>query len=250
MNQVDSFISDELDRSSFVPLYHQLYEALRQQIDGGQWKPGDQLPTEAELASTYNISQITIRKALNMLVDAGAIYRHRGKGTFVAQQAITSNLGQVVNIEEDMRQRGLSFRVELLETVTAPVSKGTALMLQTGIGEELACIKRLFIVENEPICLERSYFVHRLCPGILRQVSANTPLSTTLAEEYGLLAGKSEQTIRARPAGTEYARELQIAPEDPLLFVERVVYSNRNVPFMLARVFYRGDRYALRLGIS
>ncbi len=239
--------STVLDRSSFIPLYHQLYETLRQQIDSGQWKPGDQLPTEAELAARYDISQITIRKALNMLVDAGVIYRHKGKGTFVAQPAITSDLGQLFSIEEEMRRRGQEYKITLLEATTAPVSKGTAVRLQIEVGEELAAIERLYDTDGEPLCVERSYLVSRYCAGLVQQDLVAVPLIETLAREYGLLPGRVGHTIRARQAGAQLAKSLQIAPEDPVLFIERLVYSHRNVPFMLSRVFYRGDRYALHL---
>ena len=250
MNSPDSSIATSLDRNSFVPLYHQLYESLRHSIDSGQWRPGDQLPTEAELAAMYEISQITIRKALNMLVDAGAIYRHKGKGTFVAQPPITSDLGQMISFEEDMRRRGLKYRTEVLETITAPVSTGTARLLQIEVGEELACIGRLYIVDDEPLCIERSYLAHRICTGILERDLASIPLTEILTRDYGLLPGRADHTVRARQAGAEHAKLFKITPEDALLFIERVVYSHRNVPFMFSRVFYRGDRYALHLSSS
>ncbi len=250
MNEVHAPEAITLDRNSFVPLYHQLYELLRRQIDAGEYKPGDQLPTEAELAAIYAISQVTIRSALNMLVDAGAIYRRKGQGTFVAPAPIASNLTQLVSVEDDFRQRGLAFRVVLIKAALAPVSKKSAQALQMEVGEELVVIERLFLVDNEPVCFEGSYLVLRYCAGILQQLPAETPLSTMLAQNYGLIATKSDQTIRARTAGAEHGKLLHIAPQEPVLFVERVVYSHRNVPFMLARVFARGDRYALRLGIS
>lgn len=250
MNPGDPSRSRVLDRDSFVPLYHQLYELLRWQIDTGQYKPGDQLPTEAELAATYGISQVTIRNALNMLVDAGVIYRRKGQGTFVAPTPIASNLAQLVSVEDDFRQRGVPFRVVLTKAALVPVSQKSAQTLQMEVGKDLAAVERLFLVGDEPICYEGSYLVHRYCADILSQLPAETPLSTMLAQNYGLLATKSEQTIRARTAGPEHGKLLHIAPQEPVLFVERVVYSHRNIPFMLARIFARGDAYELRLGIS
>lgn len=250
MNPLDPADSSVLNRDSFVPLYHQLYELLRSQIDTGQYKPGEQLPTEAEFAATYKISQVTIRNALNMLMDAGVIYRRKGQGTFVAPTPIASNLTQLVSVEDDFRQRDVSFRVVLMKAAAVPVSQKSAQTLQIEVGEELVAMERLFLVDDKPICYEGCYLVHRYCAGILSQLPVETPFSTMLAQKYGLIATKSEQIIRARTAGVEHGKLLHMAPQEPVLFIDRVVYSHRNIPFMLTRIFARGDQYELRLGVS
>ena len=101
-----STTQDALDRDSLIPLYHQLYEILRANIDTGVWKPGDMISPESELQRQYGVSQITVRQALNILVDQGLIYRRRGQGSFVSQPVITSSLTHIVNFADDMRIRG------------------------------------------------------------------------------------------------------------------------------------------------
>ena len=73
-----------INRSSKLPLYHQLYEIVRGDILGKKWQPGDMLPPESELIDTYQVSRTTVRQVLDMLVNEGLIYRQRGRGTFVA----------------------------------------------------------------------------------------------------------------------------------------------------------------------
>src|SRR5918994_6822716 len=76
---------EALDRSSFVPLYYQLQELLKEQIESGGWKPGDRLPSEPELARRYAVSRVVVRQALAILQDDGQIVRIQGRGTFVAE---------------------------------------------------------------------------------------------------------------------------------------------------------------------
>jgi GntR family transcriptional regulator len=236
---------DQLDRDSVVPLYHQLYEILRAHIDRGDWTPGDMIPTEAELNEKYGVSQITTRQALNGLVDAGLVYRQRGKGTFVARPVITSNLTRIVNFEEDMRQRGFAHRTEVLETALVQVSKNTAALLKIEVGEKLAQITRLRYADEEPLSVEKTFLVDKYCPGILEFDFSVVSLSKTLQQQYGITLSRAEQTIRAQSAGDDYADLLNIAPEDSLLVIERVAFSQHNIPIEFLRIFYRADRYSL-----
>ena len=90
----------QLNRSSKVPLYHQLYEILRAKIIDGRWPTGTMILPESELCSIYQVSQITARQALDNLVSDGLIYRQRGRGSFVAQPAIETNLSRIVSFTE------------------------------------------------------------------------------------------------------------------------------------------------------
>ena len=95
-----------LDRQARLSLYHQLYEILHQQILLGELKPGDQLPTENELIKQYEVSRITVRRVLDMLVQEGLIYRQAGRGSFVAHATLEYGLSHIVSFTEDMRRRG------------------------------------------------------------------------------------------------------------------------------------------------
>jgi GntR family transcriptional regulator len=234
-----------LDRNSVVPLYHQLYEVLRKQIDAGVWKPGDMIPPESELKKLYGVSQITIRQALNNLVEHGVIYRQRGKGTFISQRMITSNLTHIVNFADDMRRRGHEPHTELIECVTAPISKSTAAQLRAEVGEEMVIIKRLRYADAEPLSLETSCLIQRYVPGILNNDFSKRSLSETLATDYEIVLSYAEQTIRAQMPTQDIARHLSISEDDPILVIDRVSYSQRSIPVEFLRIAYRADRYAL-----
>lgn len=238
--------NDILDRDSLIPLYHQLYEILRAQVENGTWKPGDMIPPESELKKRYGVSQITVRQSLNILVDNGLIYRRRGQGTFVAQQpTITSNLTHIVHFADDMRQRGMKPGTKLLTVGKSPLSSVTARKLQAEPGEELANISRLRYADDQPLSIEHSCLLSKYVPGILDLDLAHRSLSEILATEYGIITIRAEQTIRAQQATEEAVQWLDITSDAVLLVIERVNYSQQNIPFEFLRIFYRADRYAL-----
>lgn len=234
-----------LNRESKVPLYHQLYELLRAKITGGEWPPGTLLPAESELQQNYQVSQITVRQALENLVSDGLIYRQRGRGTFVSQPAIKTTLTRIISFTEDMRRRGYhpSSRTILTEPVVA--TPALAEKLEIEAGEELAQINRLRFADGEPMSIERSMLVHRYCPGVLDGNYEDQSLRETLLKAYGIQLVRAVESIRAVQATEEQAHLLSIEPDDALLTIERVSFSQSNIPVELLQIFYRSDRYVL-----
>lgn len=105
---------NSIDRQGRLSLYHQLYEILHRDILMGRLKPGDQLPTEKELINQYEVSRITVRRVLNMLVQEGLIYRQAGRGSFVAHATLEHALSHIVSFTEDMRRRGFEVSTRVL----------------------------------------------------------------------------------------------------------------------------------------
>lgn len=233
------------DRSSLVPLYHQLFEILYAHIDQGYWKPNDMIPPESELKAIYGVSHITVRQALNALVNSGLIVRRRGKGSFVTNPSITSSLTHIINFAEDMSIRGLTPRTEVLEVSFPTVSKQTATKLGIEFGEKLLLIKRLRYANDEPLSVEYAILIPRYVPGIEENDFSKRSLHETLLTDYGIQIVQAEQTIRAIAASDELAQHLNIHVGDPLLAIERLCFSQRNIPVELLRLFYRADRYML-----
>lgn len=232
-------------RDSKLPFYHQLYEILRNGILRGEWKPGDMLPSESELIQQFQVSRITVRQALEALVNDGLIYRQRGRGTFVAHPTVEQGLSRIVSFTDDMRQRGFHPGTEVLSSGLMPAPPDIAEKLQVESGEELACVERLRLADGEPMSIEESHLVHRYCPGVLQHDYAQNPLREILDNEYGIRWMRAKQVIRAIPATRKLAHKLSIPAQATLLYIERVSYSQQNIPVEFLRLYHRGDRYAL-----
>ncbi len=234
-----------INRSSKLPLYHQLYEIVRGGILSGRWQPGDMLPPESELIETYQVSRTTVRQVLDMLVNEGLIYRQRGRGTFVAHPTLEQTLVRVVRFSDDMRQRGFEPGTKVLFAGTVPAPEDIAGSLGIEPGEELARLERLRLADGDPMSVEESNLVHRLCPAVLEGDYAATSLRDVLDHKYDIRWSRATQAIRAIPATFRLAELLSVKPGEALLYIERVSYSRQNVPVEFLRIHYRGDRYSL-----
>jgi GntR family transcriptional regulator len=236
---------DRVDRASKLPLYHQLYEILRGAILTGEWQPGDLIPPESELIDRYQVSRTTVRQVLDLLVNDGLIYRQRGRGTFVTHPTVDQGLSRIVSFTEDMRRRGFQPGTRVLASGVMPAPPEIAAHLRVEPGEELARLQRLRLADGEPMSIEESYFVHRHCQGILRHDYAARSLRETLEREYGIRLVRARQVIRAIPAAADLATVLSVRTKAPLLYIERVSFSQLEIPVEFLCVHHRGDRYAL-----
>jgi len=234
-----------LNRESKIPLYHQLYELLRAKILKGEWPPGALLPAESELQATYEVSQITVRQSLDNLVSDGLIYRQRGRGSFVAQPAIQTTLTRITSFTEDMHRRGLKPSSQTIRTEIIPATASISEKLEIDPGEELVQLKRLRFADGEPLSIEQSNLVHRYCPGVLEHDYEENSLRETLYREYGIQLVRAAESIRALNADNEQARLLSVESNDALLAIERVSFSQANLPVEWLQIFYRADRYVL-----
>jgi len=236
---------DAINRHSKLPYYQQLYDILRAKIDRGEWSPGDMIPPESELIEQYEVSRITVRQVLDMLVKEGLIYRERGRGSFVAHPTLEQTMNRIVSFTEDMRQRGFIPGTRVLSASLIPATKDIAEKLHVEPGELLARIERLRTADGEPMSIEESYLVHRYCPSVLQHDYSTQPLREILDRDYGIRLVYAKQVIRAIQASKELASLLKIKTGSPLLFIERVTFSQGEIPVEFLRVYYRADRYSL-----
>lgn len=230
---------------SASPYYRQLYEILRKDIVDGQRAPGELLPSESELIGRYQVSRVTVRQAMDLLVQDGLVYRRRGRGTFVASPKIEQGLTQIISFSEDMRRRGFHAQTVVLSSHLVPAPKEIAENLDIAQGEEIAFLLRLRLADEEPLSIECSHLAHGQCPGVLGGDYAHTPLREALEQNYDLRLVRATQVIRAIAATEDLAQKLSVAPGAPLFFIERISYSQHDRPIEFLQLYHRGDRYTL-----
>ncbi len=126
-----------------------------------------------------------------------------------------------------------------------PAPQEIAEKLEIEPGEELARLERLRLADGEPMGIEESNLIHRYCPGILQGDYVSNSLREALERDYGIRLVRAKQTIRAILAPPELADILTVKPKSALMFIERVSYSQENIPVEFLRIFFRADRYVL-----
>lgn len=237
--------SKRIDPYSKVPLYHQLYSIVRNDIMEDKWKPGELIPTEADFINEYGVSRTTVRQVFDLLVNEGFINRQRGRGSFVAERRLEEQLTRIINFTQDMKQRGFAPSTKVSEADFRQASQSTADLLNIALDDELVCIIRVRSADGKPICIEESYLVSQYVPKLLDSHDfGNESLSEVLAKEYNLSWSRATQTIRAIAATAKIAKLLLVKIGEAILFIERVSYSQSNIPTEFSRVYYH-PRYTL-----
>jgi GntR family transcriptional regulator len=245
VKRISMTLKDQVSHQSKSPLYQQIYQLLRQKILSGKWLPGDSLPSENDLMEQYQVSRATVRQALDELVSDGLVQRRQGKGTYVSPPTVEQGLVRIVSFTEDMQQRGFVPGTKLISAGLTPATKPLAEKLDIEVGEPVARIERLRLADGEPMSVEVSFLVHRYCPGILTQDYTAQSLRLMLEERYSIRITSARQTIQAIRAVTDMAALLAVEEKAPLLYIERLSYSEFDVPVEFLRLYHRGDRYTL-----
>jgi len=208
-----------------VPLHHQVYLDLSAALNAGEWKPGDQLPTERSMCVTYGCSLITVRRALDELVREGRLERTRGRGTFVRQPRIVHDLTATWSFSDEMRRRGLKPSTRLVLARTEPASSIVASALGLSAGATVHRIERLRCAAGTPLLLERAHLPAERFPELLEVDLAAASLYATLADRYGVHVGGTEETVEAISLGALEARLLEARRGSPALLLEGVTRS-------------------------
>ncbi len=232
-----------IDHDSPVPYYHQLEEWFRENLANGTLQPGQQLPSEAELCQTFQISRTVVRQALDDLVNEGLLYRRKGKGTFVAKPKISESLVQkLTGFYQDMVDRGFTPVTRVLEQAVLPASKLLAERLSINVGDKVIKIDRLRFVNNEPIVFVTTYIPYAACPGLLHDDLSNQSLYAVLEEKYGLEIVRGRRTLEAIAANDQDAKLLDIALGSPIVLLKSVSYLRDGRPIEYYEAKHRGDR--------
>lgn len=228
-------------KTNLTPLYAQVKEALRKEIEEG-FKPGDALPGEPELEKRFHVSRITIRRALDELVSEGLIVRQQGKGTFVREQPVAQELTRFLSWSTQMRQMGLEPKSASCEIEITEPTREQAAMLDLRPGERVVRIRRLRLANDEQICIMTNLIPEALVPGLAAKGLIDDSLYATLAS-YGIKAVRAEDRVEARPAAEWEAHALQVPKGSPVLQVTRLTRDGANRPLYISVVANRADRY-------
>lgn len=232
-----------IDKHSPLPYYYQLREVLRDQIVSGAWPPGAQLPTEAEICRTFGVSRTTVRQALAELLNEGLIRKEKGRGSFVAEPKIRERLVErLTGFYEDMVAQGLRPETRVLEQGVVEASRAVASWLDVEPGSPVVRIRRLRMINQEPLLVVVSYLPHALCPGLEKEDLEEQSLYWTLEHKYGLKLARGRRFIEAVAATEQEAQLLGVRKGAPLVYLRSVTYLAEGRPVEYYEAKHRGDR--------
>jgi GntR family transcriptional regulator len=232
---------------TFSPLYRQIKGSIMQSLESGEWRPGEAIPSEIELAARYKVSQGTVRKAIDELAAEKHLLRRQGKGTFVATHDEARAQFRFLRLMPDEGEQAWPAS-RLLDCKRTRASAEIARLLELRAGDGVVVIRRVLNFADEPTVFEQIYL-----PGTLfKNLSAaifneyKGSMYKLFETEFGTRMIRAEEKIRAVAADATAAELLRVPPDTALLCVERVAFSYGEKPVEFRRGYYRTDRHYYR----
>ncbi|OCL27727.1 transcriptional regulator [Orenia metallireducens] len=232
----------KLDEHSPIPLYYQLENIIREKVEKGDYAVEEQIPSERELSDIFKLSRMTVRRALNELVEEGILYRKRGQGTFVARKKIES-VPELMGFNEHIKARGMKPENKVIEQRVIPCSKLIAEKLEIEEGTKVIFTNRLRLADGEPLAIEKSYIPYEMCPVVL-EVDLSEGSIYECLKQSGYKPTEAIDEVEATLSDEDLSQILNIEVGQPVLKRERKTFSSKKV-VEFSFNFYRGDRYTI-----
>ena len=237
-----------INHSSPVPLHAQVEDLLRKLIDLPQYKKGEFLPKEVDLARQLGVSRNTIRQATNKLEYEGLIIRKKGFGTKVAEKTLTTQLNNWHSFTQEMNDKGIAFVNYLIDAQWVEASEKVSLFFHIPENSKIVKLSRLRGDEQGPFVYFESFFHPRL--GITPDEDFKQPLYELLERNYKTPVTTSREQIRARIASQTIAQMLKIEKGDPILVRERFVLDPGDRPVEYNIGFYIAEKFTYSIEIK
>lgn len=239
-----------LDRSAAIPLYHQIFLQLRDEILSGRRPHGSPIGTEKEVSADYSVSRITARRALAELAQHHFVARKRRVGTTVIYRPpvkpIEANMDQAV---DSLIHFGRATQVRVLALQKEPASAWVAEAMHLPAGAWILRADRIRYLDEEPLGFIISYVPIALSDHVTRKGLLQTPV-LELIKRAGCQLGKASQTVAAMLADPQLCSMLEVEPRSAILCITRTVFDRGGIPLLLTIAHYRSDRYQLRLDLQ
>jgi GntR family transcriptional regulator len=242
--------SAELATPSFSPLYQQIKSLILASLHAGEWKPGEPIPSEMDLAARFRVSQGTVRKAIDELAAENLVVRRQGKGTFVATHAehhVQYRFLKLVPDSNDTESEGPAERTIVdCKRLRATADVARALSLKTG--DAVLQVRRVLAYGGQPTILEDLWLPGAPFKGLTaeRLTAWHGPMYAMFETEFGVRMVRAEEKVRAVLPDTAQAALLGVTQATPLLSVERVAHTYHDTPMELRRGLYRTDAHHYR----
>lgn len=231
---------------SSLPVYIQIHDKIKNDIEHGVWKIGDRLPSERELSIQFGVSRMTLRQAIQTLADEGILERKIGSGTYVARKKVQEKMTGTTSFTDIMLSQN---RVPSSRTVSYYVAKpSSSEMEKLNLKEhdQIVRMERVRFADDLPICFEVASVPYSLVDQYSKTEITNS-FYKTLEEKGGNKIGRANQTVSAMLASEQIADYLKIKRGDAILRLRQISYFENGTPFEYVRTQYVGNRFEFYL---
>ena len=237
---------------SFSPLYQQIKGLILRGLQAGEWRPGEAIPSEIELAARFKVSQGTVRKAIDELAAENLLMRRQGKGTFVSTHAEERVQYRFLRLTPDLPIQQEPSQREFLDCRRLKAPADVAKALNLPLGGEVIEVRRVLSFSGRPVVLDDIWLPGHMFKGLTaeRLSQYQGPMYGLFESEFGVRMIRAEEKLRAVLADESVAPLLKVAPGSALLSVERLSRTYDDQPVELRRGLYLTDQHHYRNELS
>lgn len=228
------------------PKYFIVKKAIVENIDNDLYHSNEAIPSEKKLMELYNVSRITIRKAIDELVTEGYLYKIQGKGTYVKADEGSNNLFSITSSTEDVQKMGMtpSKKTKISRIELASPKRAKALEISTN--DQVEVIGRISYADLEPLNYTIAFLPEKIFPGLTEYDLEHESLYKLINDQYGVRITKARRTIEAVLAKDEIAKYLELEEGMPVILFRCVTYgivNGKETPIEYFKCYYRTDKY-------
>ena len=223
----------KLNNTIATPLYKQLEEKIRKEIDAGERAAGSRLPTENELSESYHVSRVTVRKALAVLSESGYLERKSGKGTFVAEKKLQRNITEVISFSDMCRMKNATPGAKTIKIALEDPSERDLTEMSLHKGDKILVVERIRYMDNVPVILEFNIFGEDLNDSSLYEI----------LRKHNIILDHSRKTLDIVFANAQEAKSLNISKGYPLLRISSTIHDVDNTITNLCKQLCIGDKF-------
>ncbi|WP_243611290.1 phosphonate metabolism transcriptional regulator PhnF [Shimia aestuarii] len=228
-----------------TPVWQSISQSLTADIGEGRYRPGDKLPTEAELSARFGVNRHTVRHALKDMAERGLVHARRGAGVFVAQSPTDYPIGKRVRFHRNLQKAGRLPAKETLSIETRSADAREAEALALSKGDRVHVYEGLSLADDQPILVFRSVFPADRFPALLEHMTASQSVTAALKacgiEDYT----RASTRLTAKRATATQALHLRIQEGDPILRSVGINVDPDGVPIEYGVSWFAGDRVTL-----
>lgn len=233
-----------------IPKYILLKKEIIKLIDNEDLMDDQMIPSERELISKYGVSRITVRKAIDDMVNEGYLYKIQGKGTYVKGDKVKQDLISITSCTADIIKLGMTPSRKVIEVAVIDVNIKKSRLLELNPREKVVMIDRVYYANDEPINRTIAFLPTKYFPGLENHDFTKNSLYDVIEREYGVKITRATRTIEAVLAHGETAEMLDVAEGVPIILFRATTYglvANREVPIETFKCSYRSDKFKFHI---
>ncbi|NEV02036.1 GntR family transcriptional regulator [Bradyrhizobium uaiense] len=227
-----------------LPRYQRLRDDLAARINRNEWRPGDPIPSEAELGAHYGVAIGTVRKAIDQLVSDGVLERQQGRGTFVRRARFNSSLFRFFRFQSESGERRVP-QSRILRRKTMPATTAVASALRIGVGEPVISLSRLRLIDDVPLLAEEIWLERSRFEAILSldTTEFGDLLYPLYEDRCGQVVVSADEILTVEIANEMQSRLLRLEANAPLIMIERLAFDLERRPIEWRRSRGPADRF-------